>query len=43
VHALVEVVTGLAVPAKNILGDVCAQEVTCLVEEGLLVLGQLNS
>ena len=42
--ALVEgMVAGLAITAKNILGDVCAQEVAGLVEEGLIVVGQLNS
>ena len=42
-HTLVEVVAGLAITPKNILGDACAQEVAGLVEEGLIVVGQLNS
>jgi len=42
-HTLVEVVAGLAITAKNILGDVGAQEVARLAEEGPIVVGQLNS
>jgi hypothetical protein len=29
--------------ANDILGDVRAQEVACLIEEGVLIVGQLNS
>jgi hypothetical protein len=42
-HTLVEVVAGLAITAKNFVGDMCAQEVAGLVAEGLIVVGQLNS
>ena len=42
-HAFIEVVAGLAVAADYVLGDMGTQEVARLVEEGLVVVGQLNS
>ncbi len=42
VHALVEVVAGLAVTANDLIGDMCAQEVTRLVEEGVIVVGEFD-
>jgi hypothetical protein len=39
VHALIKVVTGLAIAAEDVLGDVPAQEVACLVQERLVVVG----
>jgi hypothetical protein len=42
-HTLVEVVAGLAVTSEHIVGDLCSQEVAGLLEEGLIVVGQLNS
>jgi len=41
-HAFIEVVAGLAVTPNYIVCDMRAQEVARLVEEGLVVVGQLN-
>ena len=41
-HAFIEVVAGLAVTPNHVVCDMRAQEVARLVEEGLVVVGQLN-
>jgi hypothetical protein len=41
-HAFVEVVAGLAVATDDVLGDMGTQEVPRLLEEHLIVIGQLN-
>jgi hypothetical protein len=41
--ALVEVVSGFPVAAQDVLGDRLLEEGTRLVQEGLVVVGQLNS
>jgi hypothetical protein len=41
-HAFVEVVAGLAVATDDVLGDMGTQEVACLLEECLIVLGQFD-
>ena len=43
VDALVEVVTGLAVPPNDVLGDVFGEEGPRLVEERLVVVCQLHA
>ncbi len=40
--ALVEVVSGLTITANHLVGDVGAQEVARLVEEGLIVVGEFD-
>ena len=42
-HAFVEVVAGLAVTPDDVLGHQLAKLASRLVEEGLVVVGQLNS
>ena len=41
-HALIEVVAGLAITPDDVVCDMRAQEVARLVQEGLIVVGQLN-
>jgi hypothetical protein len=41
-HALVEVVTGLAVTPDDVVGDEFAQQGAGLVKEGFVLVGQLN-
>jgi hypothetical protein len=42
-HALIEIVARLAVAADDIFGDVGPQKIACFLEEGLIVVRQLNS
>jgi hypothetical protein len=41
-HSLVEVIACLTVAADDVLGDMSTQEFACLVQERLIVAGQLN-
>ncbi len=42
VHALIEIVAGLAIAAKHLVGDVGTQEVARFVEERLIVVGEFD-
>ncbi len=43
VHALVEVVSGFAIAAQDVIGHRLLEEGARLVQESLIVVGQLNS